>query len=356
MRQFSIFLLVSTLLCLAGIGCKKDTDVFIPLETTTSPKQNDTIWEDLNRFANIPISAVPPLNIEQLIDSLRSRPLIDSFSAELGGTIRSPDGSLVIEFPANICVGNNNQPLTGKLTVEVIVLRKKGDFIAHNLPTISGNRQLISGGALSILVKYRGIPVRINPSKTYKVRYTMPTIESQMSLWEGKFTGRFQFDWLPFNNNGIGTGGVRPSVETWRMQDSGFNRQGYVMVLDRFNWINCDKFGGDSTNFNSKFNVALPDTFTNINTAVFVAFKDLNSVLPLVGTPANRTFGILGRGLPVGRKVTVISISLIRERIYLGSSQEIEIAPTSNTQPSQPIRLIPQAMSIEALKDKLRAL
>ena len=338
---------MASILVFVAASCKKDTIEFIPKDTITIV-ESDTSWDnDLSSKSNLSTNLLPTLNIEKLVNQLSPSPLSDTCNAERGGTIEIPN-NVTVNIPANSCLNAQNRLCTGKLDVEILILRKKGDFILYNLPTSSGNRQLISGGVVSVKMRQNGQDVHLVLGKTIKLRYVMPEPDNSMQLFEGKLDGRFNFDWIQLPP--VGLGNVRPTVTPWA--DSS-QRRGYDLVLDRFGLINCDKFVGDSTNFNNKFVVTLSPSFTNINTAVYVAFKDMNSVLSLAGDAHTKAFLPNGRGLPIGRVVTVISMSYIKDKFYF-AKQEVTVQSSTGT--TQTVSLAPAIMEKDAIKEILKTL
>ncbi len=348
MKNFIYFISAFTLVLVAA-SCRPDTDIFIPKDTTTTI-ESDTSWEaDLTLKNNLSTNILPLLNIEKLVNELKAESKFDTCNAERGGTITVPD-NVTVTIPASACVTAQNRACTGKMDVEILVLRKKGDFIAYNVPTVSANKQLISGGVVLVKVRQNGQEVKLAVGKTIKVRYVMTEPDAQMQLFEGKSTGRFNFDWVALPSTG--QGGVRSTVETWA--DSSQQRRGYDMILDRFGLINCDRFSNDTSSFNNKFSVVLPDTFTNVNTSVYIAFKDMNSVLSLAGDSKAKGFVPIGRGLPIGRVVTVVAIGLIKEKFYF-AKQEITVQNPAGSL-GQVVRLTPVITQRETLKETLKDL
>jgi hypothetical protein len=322
-------------------GCYKDKDEFIVTSVEkilVSSAKSDTIWEDESKLIIPSGVTVPLLNIEKLINDLNLPIIKDTFIAEQGGKLELLD-DLIIEFPSSSCVNkSNNQPCKGKMDVEYLVLRTKGELIAHDKPTISLGRLLTSGGVVYLMVKQNGVEVKLAPNKTIKIRFKTKITESGMLLFEGKNLNRLQFDWLPISTS-------RDIITTWA--DSSQEKKGYQLLLDRFGWINCDKFN-DEPNLTNKFCVAVPDTFTNRNTSIYLAFKDINSVVKLEGAPLLKQFCIplSYKGIPVGKQVTVISISNIDGRYYMDSQEtKIELINT--------IRLKPQRLTADDLKKKI---
>lgn len=347
MKNF-VFYIFASMLVLVAASCRKDTTVFIPTDTITII-ESDTTWDnDLLSKSNLSTNLLPTLSIEKLVNQLSAEPKFDTCNAERGGTITVP-GNVTLTIPASACVTAQNRVCIGKLDVEILVLRKKGDFIAYNLPTSSGGRQLISGGVVSVRVRQNGQEVKLGAGKTIKVRYLMTEPDAQMQLFEGKIDGRFNFDWVQLPT--VGQVSTRPSVATW--VDS-TQRRGYDMVIDRLGLINCAKFGGDTASFNNKFTVSLPESFTNLNTSVYVVFKEMNSVLSLTGEPRTKTFVPVGRGLPVGRAVTIVAVGFVKEKFYF-AKQEV-IIQNSNGSTGQSVRLTPTALGKEDLKETLKNL
>ena len=321
-------------------ACQKDKDEFIATGTTViqTTAKADTIWENESDL-QVPVIGVPTqlLNIEKLISELNKPIIKDSISAEQGGKIELPD-DVSLEFPSTPCVSKNNQALKGKLEIEVLILRTRGELIAHDKPTISNGRLLISGGVVFLSAKQNGVEVKLGQNKTIKVRYKIKNTEGVMGLFEGKNLNRLQFDWTPINSN-------RDVVTTW--SDSSQEKKGFQLLLDRFGWINCDRFN-DEPNLTNKFCVAVPDSFTNRNTSVYIAFKDILSVVKLEGTPVTKQFCIPQsyKGIPIGKQVTVVSISNINGRSYM----DVQDATISA---SNAIRLQPKSLGLDDIKKKI---
>jgi hypothetical protein len=342
MKNFWFTLCISLAL-FGSQSCQKDTDVFIPLTTTVIVKSDTTWQDDLSKLTNISTTVLAPLSVEKLMADLAADPTKHEVNAERGGIIVTPD-NVTVEFQANSCVTENNRPCTGTLKVEVLVLRKKGEFLLNNVPTISGGKQLISGGAVRIRVSQNDEEVKLARSNSYKVRFQPTTaLDSAMKLFEGKSEGRFGFDWVQINTPPSTN---LPVLKTWADSSQGRRTSGYDLFLDRFSWINCDKFSGDSTTLTNKFCVALPDTFTNQNTSVFAVFKDINSVINLAGDGRTRQFCVPSnyKGLPIGKVINIISIATIKDRIYIGKK---EVTISANTV----IQIVPTLTSKESAKE-----
>ena len=92
----------------------------------------------------------------------------------------------------------------------------------------------------------------------------------------------------------------------------------------------------------------MPDSFTNRNTSVYIAFKDILSVVKLEGTPVTKQFCIPPsyKGIPIGKQITVVSISNINGRSYM-DVQDATITATNT------VRLQPKFFSLDDIKKKI---
>ena len=96
----------------------------------------------------------------------------------------------------------------------------------------------------------------------------------------------------------------------------------------------------DTVNTNAQLAVALPNQFTNANSAVFCWLKDYSSVVSLTGNYASRTF--IANNLPVGESATIVALTLTGGLLYMGTktvtlasgSQLVSVSSTIETLPS----------------------
>ena len=339
--------LVYTILAIAFfisiVGCDKDTDEFIKTDETKDVKPGaatviDTIWQEESTALTRPTDLAKLFPIEKINDQLEKPVSKDSIIAENGGKIVTPD--MTIEFPANCCVGRNGI-CKGKLDIEYLLLRTKGELIGSDKPTISDGKLLISGGVVYIVAKQNGELVRINANKNVTIKYKMRPTETGMSFFEGRGIDRFKFNWVQINSGTLGNG-----IPVWR--DSMEQPIGYQIITDRFGWINCDKFYGEN-NLTDKIALSLPDSFTNTNTGAFLIFKDILSVVKLEGNPVTKQFSIPKnyKGVPIGKQVTVVTFSNIKDRTYF-DVQDLTIAQTNA------LRMRPLPVDLLEIKKKIQ--
>jgi hypothetical protein len=320
---------------LSTVGCDKDSEEIIVTGTDktvlpgTKPTIDTAVFEiEDNLVTPRPADPALSLPIEKLNDELEKSVYKDSITAENGGKIVTPD-DVTVEFPANCCKGGNGV-CKGKLDIEILILKTKGELVSNDKPTVSKGELLISGGVVFINAKQNGVSVTLISNKLVSVKYRMRPVETGMKFFDGGRPDRFKFDWSLISNREIGT---------W--QDSTTQvAGGYQIFTDRFGWINCDKFNPETNNLTDKITVALPDSFSNRNTGVFLVFKDILSVVKLAGDPSIRKFTIPKsyKGVPVGRQVTVIVYGTVKDKTYF-ATQDLTIAAT-NTLTMTPLPLV----------------
>ena len=329
-------------LFLSTVGCDKDSVEFIPTakETVVLPgtkvPTDTAVFEDESLLvAPRPTDPAQSLPIEKLNDLLEKPVYKDSITAENGGKIVTPD-DVTVEFPANCCKGSGGV-CKGKLDIEILILKTKGELVSNDKPTVAKGDLLTSGGVVFINAKQNGVSVSVVSNKTISIKYKMRPVESGMKFFDGGRPDRFKFDWALINNREIGT---------WR-DSSSQDVSGYQIFTDRFGWINCDKFNAE-TNLTDKITVALPDSFSNRNTGVFIVFKDILSVVKLAGDPQTRKFTIPKnyKGLPIGRQVTVVVYGIIKDKTYF-ATQDLTIAATNV------LTMTPLPLSLEEIKKKI---
>jgi hypothetical protein len=334
---------------LSTVGCDKDSTEFIKTGTDTQtlpgvkPLTDTAIFENETLLAATrPLDPTQLFSIEKLNDKLEKPIYKDSITAENGGKIVTPD-DVTVEFPANCCKGPNGI-CKGKIDIEILILKTKGELVANDKPTISNGKLLTSGGVVFLMAKQNGVPLILISNKLVNIKYKMRPVETEMKFFQGKGDNRFKFDWALIESGGSNA----PSINTWR--DSSQQNVGYQIFTDRFGWINCDKFNNE-TNLTDKIVVTLPDSFSNRNTGVFLVFKDILSVVKLSGDPQTRQFMIPNsyKGVPVGKQVVVVAYGVVKERTYF-ATQDLTIAQTNTLK----MTLLP--LSFEEAKKKIQGL
>lgn len=280
---------------------------------------NDTVW---TRVLN------PAYAVHDLFDNLTPPSIIDSFEVSSGKSLKYGD-SLEISFSAGACVGDGNAPVTpGNARVEIMPLKRKGDFIRTFRPTVTNNGSLLeTGGGYFIKVSKDNKDLSLASNITFKIKFndvdTPP--KANMQIFYGK-------EGLPVPFKGIDTAfyWIRDfdttALNTWsKMSNNPLipSYLGYEMNSKNLRWVVSERYI-DSTLPKTKVTAILSPNFTNKNTAVFAVFNNQKTVVNLKADYNSRSF--FANNIPLKSSVKLISLSKIGGDFYLGVKDVSSIA------------------------------
>lgn len=310
------FLIVTSIFLLS---CNKDKDVFVPdAGQVTGP---DTNWVGTITSA-MPVSVLQNnLLLEMHLDSIEVNSNI--------ATVSNTASGLICNFSPNCCQKSNGTAVTGKVYVELILLKKKGDMIRMGKPTTSNGRLLISGGCFFIRLKKDGEELQLKPNAAVQVKYADPQPSSLMKVFYGDESNPNQFNWLPSDTNGT----IAPVSA---------GNQFYELYSKNLRWVNCDYFYDTTNAVRTKLQTELPNNYTNANTIAYVVFNDLRIVVKMNGDHTIKKF-VSGK-LPVGKNVTVVVVSKQGDFYFLGKST-VTTANTGSANQSVPINPVKTSLS-----------
>jgi hypothetical protein len=300
-RKAIIHVLTAGILLLSA--CEKNTDIFVP-----DPGQlngPDTAWQS-------PIT--PTMPVSNLKTSLLFEPYVDSVEVSANVATMSTPFGVLLNFPPNFCVNAAGQPLTGKVQVELIVIKKKGDMIRMGKPTTSNDSLQVSAGEIFIKLKKNGVPVQLAPNVKINIRYTDLPTNQLMKLFFGDDSNPQQFNWLP--NLDLSNNIIVPST------------QAYEIYTNHLGWINAAYNFSLTSTASVSVSASLANNFTNANTVAFTVLKDYRSVAAMHGDLGTRKF--ISPKLPLGKAVTVVVISKQVNDYYLGYETTVTLAQTGN--------------------------
>lgn len=318
-----LFHLVITAMLITS--CQKDTDIFIP-DTTSAGL--DTNW----------VSAVTDLSpVSEVKRLLRKENFLDSVDATTGGTFQTSEGLTVIVLPGSLQL-SNGQLATGKIYVETMLIKQRGDMVRLDKPTTSFGRVLVSGGEIFVTIRKENEELHLAPGKTIYIKYNDSSPSSLMKLFYGDESNPERFNWIPSTLNGSTAIGV--------------NSQGYEIVSDRLRWINCDYFA-DSSGARVNVTASLPADYTNANTSVYLVFKEIKSVAGMYGDATSKKFS--SSKVPSGKLAVVVSITKKGTNSYYLGHETITTGQTS-LNGTQVVPLKPQPTSLSDIKAYLLTL
>lgn len=321
MRNFYIaFFSLSMLTCLTA--CQKNIDLFVadPMQIFT-----DTVWQN-----NLPSNAA----VVSLKNELKAPKIIDSFSYSNAGVIFS-SGNISLTVPANGLLNNSGTVPAGTIKRESLLIQKKGDFIAMNMPTTVNGKLLVTGGAFFLGLKNNNIPLSVSPGNKLTVRYN---------------------NTLPVPNNHIYNAVVDSATGLfirWEQNnDTALNRSfatanGYEIQTNKLQFVQTAHLLDTVGIAQTTISLNLPPQYTNTNTVAYISFNNIESVASLTANIATRKF--LSSLLPVNKPVTVVVISKQGSDYYFGSIQAITTFSAGGTA-VQEVTLIPIKKALENIK------
>jgi hypothetical protein len=309
-------------------SCKKDTDIFIP-DTTSGGL--DTNW----------VAAVTDLSpVSEIKRLIKKENLVDSIDATVGGTLTTSEGLTVVVLPQSLLL-QNGQLATGKIYIETILVKQRGDMVRLDKPTTSSGRLLVSGGEIFIRIRKENEELHLAPGKGIYIKYSDASPSSLMKLFYGDESVPDRFNWLAADSlNGTSIGiTTQPGL-------------GYELFSNRLRWINCDYFA-DTTAGRIIVASSLPADYTNANTAVYLVFRDLKAVAGMYGDMNTKRFA--SSKVPIGKTAIVVSITKKGTNSYYLGHETITTGQTS-LNGVQTIPLKPQPTSLTDIKAYLNTL
>lgn len=318
-KKIAIILIIGTALFLNA--CKKSTDVFVP--DAGQINAADTIWSNS-------LAATAP--VYTLQNTLLLQTVKDSIEVNANVALLTTSNGVQLTFPPLCCVGSNGQLITGKVYVEILLIKKKGDMVLMNKPTISNGNVLVSGGEIFIMLKKDGKELQLAPNVKIYIRYADAPTNQQMKLFIGDESNPAQFNWIP-NTTLSDTIGIGP--------------QTYEIATSHLRWINCDYFFDTAGITRSTVSAHLPAHYTNANTTTFLVFKDFRSVLGMYADVPEKRF-ISGK-VPNGKAAVVVAISKQGNDYFLGK-ETITTGINVTTGNNQRVSLSPVKTSLADIK------
>jgi hypothetical protein len=279
-------------------GCQKDSDVFVP----NDGQQLDSAW-----VTSIQSNAQVVQLTNQIVGTISS----ETVAAVNDTSIRTNTG-FTIEIPKGALLLSGNE-YTGSIRAEFTFVQRRGDFIRFGIPTIGNRYPLESGGAFYVrFLTSTGGALTVNSGKRIYVKFVDELAKQGMGLYYSSNlpTATSSFNWIPTADNSL--------VNLWSTSTVPAQK-GYVVTTARTGWLNVEK-QFDQGLATTEVKVVLPDLFSNANTAVFMVFKSVRSVVQLSGNNTIRAFTF--PNIPVNYDVKFVTISKVGDSYYLGIKDE----------------------------------
>jgi hypothetical protein len=322
LNKYILIFFVSVLILFSA--CQKENiDIFLP----DNRQGADTNW-----VSNID----PSMPVSVLKSDLAMPAYTDSIEINNSSINFISSSGLQCAFQANSLTDSNNAPVTGKISMQSILLQKKGDMIRFNKPTISNGYVITSAGMFFIKLKKDGGIVKLASHSKLNVLYRDTQNIPVIKLFYGTDASQGVLNWYPNNDP---DNNIIPSNE------------GYEINTNRLDWINAGYVIDSSPSQNISININLAKHFTNANTIAWLVFKNYRSVISLKGDAVNKKFSC--DGVSSDKEATIIVISKQVDDYYIGS-KDITTSTTGSTPLS--IQVTPVKKSLDALLQYLNSL
>lgn len=274
------------LVSILGYSCK-EVDEFIPVF-------DGTPFEFGQEFTNAQDTLTYQLNLVE--------PMI----------ITTPRGTEFVFKPEMFEYQNGDFCRCEKVTIEIIELDKKRDYMVHQASTISNNQILISAGAYHLAAYSEGKPLRL--TRGHLVCFWLPSdqLDPEMKLFFGERAGN-GFNWTLAE---LSTSGSSITPGEWQYNDSTSLIVGYQCFSDRLEWINVDKFVKEEPK--NPVCVKSDPLSTGENTVIFALLTEYNAILQLNFSASD---GFCLANVPVGAEVLFVGVRKSGNGLYEFASE-----------------------------------
>jgi hypothetical protein len=304
-------------------NCGKDFEKFTPRETTG-------LVEDIfNNFSS-----------EVEVFEIKS-----SSSSDI--ILETKKGSVIFINRTNLILNGAEIDPESTLRIEVKEISGKGEMITNNLSTNTSSKLLISERMFKISIKVEDEEVQLQSGKEYKICVPNTQPDASMKLFYGTTDTGNRTIWEEAED----TRAIE--LNEWFFQtDMGVLTDfGYVLSVDRFDWINIDKYNDIPDEEKVEIRVQVPlDIYNGQNSIVFMVFIDNNSVVGLQFDQNTGEFYEPYGASPEGEEVSFVILSAI-------SADEYQLGIKNTTiQHGLSYLLAPQPLTKEEIKTRLEKL
>jgi hypothetical protein len=199
-------------------------------------------------------------------DKYRDNHEIFTTSALSPTTISTSKGAKLY-LPSNGFVTVDDKQVSGNIEVSVKEIYTPMEMIFNNMPTVSDNKLLESGGEFQITVTQNNTPLKMAPNNFIKI--TLPNIGRDMKgmqVFNGVTNAAGEVNWV-----------LNAKPGNFVVGDSTLFSN-YNVFSDDVNWINVDKFVNEPT---VEFTVHPGNVPSGDSTNVFVHLTGRNTVVKM---------------------------------------------------------------------------
>jgi len=336
MKRIFIFILLAGII----VSCKKETSSGFVVNNNL--QINDTTWNNSTSFQSIAKEITEDISLTELVDTV----MVSNIGIDDDDKIFNND-SYRVSIPKSSLVNSiTNKTFTkGAVKIKLQATTTRGNLVRNFCSSFVNGHQSQCVGFFNLSIYYSDTLLNVKPGNFVHLLVKDSLINpifKTVSLFKGNGydVTDDNFAW------GIDSSSYK-NLTYWDLQGSN-THNGYDIKLSKFGWISLLAQDNSPVNVNNKINVYLPVNFTNKNTLVYAVQGGTKNLARLNADFPSRTFSL--NNLPFAQGVTLISISKIDHKYYLGNS-------TVNYNTHQTIfNVVPQEVSIANIIDYLNNL
>lgn len=309
----------------------------------TNHPLNDTIWTKTDNII---------YSVHSLFNNLAPDMIEDTFDVGSEKSFRFGD-SLEISFEAESCVDGQSpgSAAQGIAKLQLLPLKRKGDFIRIFRPTVAGNGSLLeTGGGYFIRISKDDKELSLAGNATFKLRFNdVDTAKLNMQLFYGKEDFPVSVESIDRAFFWIRDYDITP-LKTWEKNSNNPlipSYSGYELISKNIRWVMAGRYA-DSTQPKTKVTAILSPNFTNKNTAVFAVFANQKTVVNLGADYFSRSF--FANNIPLNSAIKLVSLSKIGGDFYLGETAITGVAKVTS------YKIIPAKTSLKNILTYLNRL
>lgn len=240
---------------------------------------------------------------------------IDAATAQ---TFEGTNGVKVF-MPANAFVYSNGTTVTGNVTIQLNEVLTVSEMVKQGKTTASNGEVLVSGGQLNITATQNGNMLLLSPGYALNVSVPVTSPDPQMALFTGTQNSSGDVDWISASMDTAQQDSIIITQDS-----SGGTWYNFDFDNDSLGWINCDYFWNTGQS-QTTITASLDTMFNSSNTACFLVFSSINSVLSMYSSNVAGNFTT--SNIPINQSVTFVCISEIDNQYY---SAFVDATTTTN--------------------------
>ncbi len=245
-----------------------------------------------------------------------------NISANKNSTITGAEGT-IIKIPKKSFVKNNGEEIDGEIEIKLKEFYKKSDILSADLPTLSDNKILETGGIIYISANSSGEELKLKEKEEIEIEFAFRKKNNTMETFTGErhhnHINWTQHLWVLKRKESPTDDCIGQEITYTGHDVSSDAAKTDRMVLKSFElgWINC----GGVLKFENKTDLTV-QIDTVYEPVVNLVFKDINAIMPGTYEKGGK---IKFNNIPLGQTASLVAFCILNEEPYF-ISKEIVIS------------------------------